>query len=1134
MAKGLRGDLKEGVIMKFSKLASALLMAAAVIPAAHAAIPRFSQPNGNNIVFVANGNIWTVPNTGGQATRLTSAQGQDMFPRVSPDGKWIAYTQASNTGTDIWVIPADGGAAKRLTFHPTVEGGTGGRHGPDNMVVTWTPDSRYVVYLSKRNQWNGWIQDMFKVPVAGGNPIKMEIDSAVGLATFSPDGKSIAYNRIFRNFRTWKRYNGGLAQDVYTYNFDTQKLNRITTWSGTDTSPMWVGDKIYYLSDRDENRRANIWVRDLKTGKDHEVTHFTDYDVDFPAFGSNAISFQQGGKLWELNLADESLFQVNVQLPDDNPRTREHVVAVAGQVRYGDPAGQVDYSLAPNGKRIVISARGDIFSVPAEHGPTRNLTKSQGADDDHPAFSPDGKSVAYISDASGEDQLYTRPAKGGAARKLTNFKTGYFYGPLWGPKSKQITIYGQHKLWLVNVGGGAPVEVALDKGGEIHDQSFSPDGKWLSFSMTVAGTDRRDLYLYNIASKTLTNVDDGKNIDMNPVWSSDGKYLYFASARHENMAFPDVDFDFAELKSVGIYGIPLTRDTASPVAPRSDESVDADTADKTDKTGKSKKSKKKSKKDDGVSVKVDLDGFMSRAVAVPVKATGVSSLAANNGKLYYIAQPVNTFEGPLNGETSSLHVFDLKTRKDEVVASGVGSYALSGDGKKILATEQGQFKLMNAAPGAQKSAKPVDLSHMRMVVNPKKEWNEMFENAWRLERDMFFSRKMNGVDWQGVHDKYVKFLPQLGSREDLNYVIGEMIGEMSNSHTYVGGGDDGDTSSAVNPGVLGVDWKVDASGYYQLAKIYKGDNTRAQYRSPLSAPGLNVKAEDYVLAINGQKLKAPTNPDALLQTADISTPVSLTIASSPNGKTHDILVKLIPNELSVRERAWIQHNRDEVSKLSNGRIGYVYLSDMEELGLQQFMRQFYAQTDKEAMVVDDRWNGGGFIAPYALERLRRVLSAMTVNREGGLGTEPTSVVNGPKVMLLNHWSASDGDIFPYLFKQYKLGELIGTRSWGGVRGIRGYWPMMDGGYITIPEEAMYDIKSVWVAENHGIDPDIKVENDPKDLLAGHDKQLETAVNLLMQKIKDKPKGVPVPPAPPLIPAYTPKGIVAPEPETGGQ
>jgi tricorn protease len=1114
--------------MTLSRLMSVLLLSAAVPMAAHAALPRFPQPYGDRIVFVADGNVWTVPKTGGTAERLTSAPGQDMFPRVSPDGKWIAYTEASRAGTDVWVIPATGGAARRLTFYPTTEAGTGGRHGPDNMVVTWTPDSKYVVYLTKRDQWNSWIQNMYKVPVDGGAPSPMPIDSAVGLATFGPDGHTIAYNRIFRNFRTWKRYNGGLAQQVFTYDFNTRALNQITNWSGTNTSPMWYGRKIYYLSDQDSHRRANIWVYDQDTKQTREITHFTDYDIDFPALGGDAIAFQDGGKLYRIDLPSEQLSEVPISVPDDNLRTRQRVDAVKDELRDSDPAGQVNYALAPNGKRTLFSARGDIFSVPSEYGATR-----------------DGRTIAYTTDVTGGQQIAIRPAEGGPEKVLTAFKDGYFYGPVFAPDGKTLAFSdGSHKLWILRTDGGAPRLVAQDKLGEIHDQAFSPDARWLAFSMTAPSDRRRDLYLYEIASAKLTKLGNGSEVDYGPAWSADGKYLYFVSNRHENTVPSDIEFDFEVLKSNGVYAIPLTRDEASPVAPKSDEADSGPPEGaKPAKPGQGEKGKPPQKDQSGkgepapdytqpiAPIKIDLDGMMARAVALPIEPAEIGQMDARGARIYYLTQPIGLIEGSLKGESSALHFYDFKTRKDGVIAEDVDSYSLSLDGERVLIKHGKTYTVVDTKADALKDAdtrKKLDLDHMRVLVDPPAEWAEMFDNAWRLERDLFFSPVMNGQDWQAVHDSYAKLVPLLGSREDLNYLIGQMIGEISNSHTYVGGGDDGDSTPKVQSALLGVDWALDpASGRYRIATIYPGDNTRDDYRSPLAQPGLDVKAGDYVLAINGVELRAPTNPDSLLQLADDETTVDLTVAVSPSGARRHVVVKPVDKELSLREAAWITHNREVVDKLSGGKVGYVYMSDMEQLGLQQFVRQFYGQLDKQALIMDDRWNGGGFVAPYALERLRRELVTLGTNREQGVSTEPSEVLNGPKVALLNHWSASDGDIFPYLFKLYGLGKLVGTRSWGGVRGIRGNWAMMDGGYITIPEDALYTKDRVWSVENHGVDPDIEIEDQPADLLAGHDAQLEAAVALMLQAIAGKPAGLPAPP--PLIPAYPPSGIVPPQP-----
>ena len=1105
------------MVRRRAALVLALLASAALTPPARAALPRYPNEHGGQIVFVADGNLWQVGRDGGVAQRLTSDPGQDMMPRYSPDGKWIAFTASYQGNVDVYVIPAGGGAARRLTFQSDMYEKTGGRHGPDNMVVTWTPDSKNIVFLSRRTAWNAWIARLFEVPVEGGLPTEMKLDSG-GLLTYAPDGHTIAYNRIFRNFRTWKRYTGGLAQQVFTYDFDTQQLNQITDWKGTNTSPMWYGRKIYFLSDRDKNFRANIWVYDLDTKQTREVTQFTDYDIDFPSLGDDAITFQQGGKLYVLDLPTEKLRALDVTVPDDGIRTQPRVVGVSSDIRDSDMAQQTDYALSPNGKRALFSARGDIFSVPVEDGTIRDLTNTPGADEDHPAWSPDGRLVAYTTDATGGQQIAVRPAAGGAERIITHFDTGYLYGPIFSPDGKRLAFSdSSHRLWLVGVDGGAPRAVAQDVVGEMHDQSFSPDGRYLTYSLH-RNTQQHALWIYDIAADHATLISQGMNDDTSPVFSSDGKYLYFLSGRHENPVPSDNEFNFALLKSAGIYAIPLTKDGTSPFAPRSDEG--AVETKKADDDGDWKPGASKP-------IHIDFDGMMARAVAVPVEAGNIVSLDVRGKKLFYETQALQQLEGSLAGEKSALHVYDIEKRKDGVVTQGLDNYSLSADGKKVLVKQDKDWSVIDAAAsdgGKDGDKKTLKLDGMRLHVDPKAEWNEVFDNGWRLERDFFFSTVMNGVDWQAVHDAYAKLLPLAGSREDVNYLIGQVISELSNSHTYVGGGDDGDPTEAVRTPVLGADFTFDAeSGHYVFAKIYPGDNTRLAYRSPLTEPGIGVKEGDALLAINGAELHPPETPYSAMVGISPDDAVTLTIVDSESGRRRDVVVKPLKSELSLREKAWIDHSREIVDRLSGGRVGYIYLSDMEQLGLQQFIRQFYGQLNKQALIMDDRWNGGGFVDQMVLERLRRVLVGLDVNRERSVMPTPNQVLTGPKICLINHYSASDGDIFPYYFRQYGLGKLLGTRTWGGVRGIRGEWKMMDGGFVTIPEDATFALTSQWAIENHGVDPDIEVENLPSELLAGHDKQLETAVDLMVKQIGDTPAGYPKPP--PLLPAYPPEGNV---------
>jgi len=1089
---------------------------------------RFPTLHGNWVVFEAHGNLWQVPRWGGTANRLTADPGYDLMPRFSPDGRSIAFTGSYQGNQDVYVIPAGGGPAQRLTFHSDVVEKAPTRWGPDNMVVTWTPDSKNVVFLSRRMAWNSWYGRLFAVPASGGLAQPLPLDRG-GLLTFSPDGKSIVYNRIFRNFRTWKRYSGGLAQKIYTYDLAAKKLVQITFGKDTDTAPMWYGGKIYYLSDSDAKRRANIWVYDLATKRFREVTHFTDYDIDFPSLGLGAkgadgIVFQQGGFLWVLDLPSEKLHRLDVGVPDDGTRTGTRYVDAAKSIRDQDTAQVPDYALSPNGKRAVFSARGDLFTVPAEHGATRNLSNTSNADEDHPTWSPDGKTIAYTTDANGGQQIAIRPAEGGAEKILTHFKNGFFYAPVWSPDGKTLAFAdGNHGLWVLDVGSGKTTLAGRDPYAEIHDQSFSPDGRWLAFSVTGANQ-QRGIWIYGVQGGRARLVSQPMSNDFNPVFSPDGKYLLFLSTRHENPTFSETEFNTANLEMDGIYVATLRKSEPSPFAPRSDEgAVEA------------KKDEKPKEYKPGASapITIDFDGLLARAVVLPIEAADIAQLDVRDNKVFYRIAPPQMIAGPLPRIDSELHVYDLTDRKDGTIVEDLDSYSLSADGQKVLykassPDDSGKsWFIMDAkAPEGDKDkkGKALDLSHMTTRIEPTREWAEMFENAWRLERDLFVNPAMNGVNWQAVHDAYAKMLPLVGSRQDLVYLVGEVQGELGNSHTYVGGGDEDDSTKSVPTALLGVDFAPGAGGRTVFAKIYPGDNTREDYRSPLTEPGIDVHPGDYLLAVDGTELTAPMDPYSLFVGID-GQPVTLTVASSADGKRRTVTVKPIIKELSVRERDWIDTNRAIVDKLSGGRIGYIYMSDMEALGMDQFVRQFYSQLDKQALIVDDRYNGGGNIDQIVLERLRRILIGMTTNRESGAQPIPQQLILGPKVCLINQYSASDGDIFPYYFRKYGLGPLIGMRTWGGVRGIRGEWQLLDGGYITVPEDSLYGLHSEWVIENHGVDPDMTIDTDPGQLLAGHDAQLEAAVRYLLGALQKHPAGLPPPPA--KLPAYPPNGNVPP-------
>jgi tricorn protease len=1074
------------------------------------ALCRFPTLHGNNIVFESGGNLWRVDRGGGIAGRLTTDRGYDLMPRFSPDGTLIAFTADYDDNTDVYVIPAEGGQARRLTFHSDVVKDPTMRWGPDNMVVTWTPDGKHIVFLSRRNTDNSWFGRLFQISIEGGLPEQLPLPKG-GVLSYSPDGKRIAYNRIFRNFRTWKQYYGGLAQDVWIYDFATAKIERITDWKGTDTYPMWYNNTIYFASDRGSEKRLNLWAYDVSAKTFRQVTHFESYDIDWPSLGNDGIVFQDGGRLYVLDLPGEKLHELSVTVPDDGVRLRPHWTEVDKLIKAFD--------LAPNGKRALFGARGDLFTVPAEHGNTRNLTRTPGIREQYPAWSPDGKWVAYTTDRTGESEIAIRQSDGeGGETVLTERTAGYFYAPVWAPGSDKLAFSdNEHVLWYLEIKEKHPVKVDESPWNEIRDYTWSPDGLWLAYTKT-GDNYFGSIYLYSTADRKATRISTGTDNDFNPAFDPGGKYLYFVSSRHENPTLSETELNIATLKMSGIYAATLQKKESSPFAPRSDEGslgkTEADTAAKP----------KPWKPGASAPLHIDFDGLMERAVPLPVPSADINGLLAAEGKVLYVTTPSSMVEGSLPGQEAELHVFDMSKRKDAILLSDAKSYALSADGQKVLAKQKEKFLIIDAeapAGGATKEMKPLDLSKMNADVDPVQEWREMFNEAWRLERDFFYSTKMNGKDWPALKTKYEMLVPSMRCRQDLNYLIGEMIGELQNSHTYVGGGDRGQ-KKYVQTGLLGVDFALDrASGRYRFGKIYPGDNSREELRSPLTEPGIDAREGDFLLAVNGRDLKAPTNPYSLFVNTLDGT-VTLTVARDAAGKgKHDITVKPVAEELNLRQKAWIDHNREVVDKESGGKVGYVYLADMSGEGMKQFVQQFYPQIRKQGLIVDVRYNGGGFVDQIMLERLRRILVGMETNRQRVSATIPDEVLNGYTVALINHYSASDGDIFPYFFRKYGLGPLIGERTWGGVRGIRGYWPLMDGGYITIPEASVYGIHSDWVIENHGVDPDVEVDDLPGDVMAGKDAQLQAGIDYILKQLKEHPKPLPAPP--PLLPAFPPDG-----------
>ncbi len=1076
-------------------LLGGLLVASA--PASRAATaPMMRTPNASAtaIAFVAHGDLWTAPLAGGDARRLTHDPGAVSFPRFSPDGRWIAFTARRAGSVDVYALPASGGPIRRLTFDAASSGS-------DNRVVTWTPDSRRVVFLSSRSSPSPKIVRAFTVPIEGGLREALPLDHS-GLLSFAPGGQAIAFNRIYRNDALPKRYVGGQAQDIDTYDLRTRRLVRITRWKGTDTAPMWFGRVIYFLSDRGPGFRSNIWAYDLDARSVAQVTRFTDLDVDEPSLGGHTITFAQGGRLYALDLPSRTLRAVPVQVPDDGARTAPRTVAVGDAARVTDATGGVDYALSPDGGDLLLSARGELFDLPGL-GAARDLTGTPGADEDHPAWSPDGHAIAYETDASGEQQLAVRTMPGGAERVLTRMRSGYLYTPVWSPDGSRLAVAdANHRLWLVPTAGGAPRLVASDPQAEIRDAAFSPDGRWLAYS-TLRANHQRAIHLDELATGRDAIVSDAMDSDRLPQFSADGRVLFFVSQRNELPLVSDRDDEniIATLNSDGLFAATLDPDDRSPLSPDTASVPGAPVAP----------------------LHVDLDRLMARAVALPVTPAVIASLEVRGSRLFYETRPPQLIDGDLPGQQAALHVFDLDTQADRTIATGLDNHSLSAGGGSVAFRRDGAWHVASTGPGIANDM-TLDLSGLRATIDPHREWAEMLENAWRLDRDVFFSRAMNGNDWQAVHDAYAALLPRVGSEDDFLYLLGQMQGELGSSHTFLRPGARLDARMPVVTGRLGVDYALDpASHRYRLAHILQGDNTRADFVSPLTAPGLHLHDGDFLLAIDGHALAAPTDPDALL--VGVGGRVTLTVAPAADGKRRDVVVTPIADEQPLRsfDRTW--RNRLRVDQLSGGRIGYVALTDFTSGGWGEFVRQFYPQADKEGMILDVRWNRGGFTSQAVLAVLRRTLAGGFVNREGAVSPLPVAVPPRAMVTLLNWGSGSDGDQFPYYFRRYGLGPLVGTRSWGGVQGINAPWRLMDGTAITIPKDALADPDGHWIIENTGVSPDITVDDRPDEAVTGQDAQLEAAVRVALDRVRRLP---PVQPkAPPPLPAYPAAGMVPP-------
>ncbi|MDX9791210.1 MAG: PDZ domain-containing protein [Candidatus Kapabacteria bacterium] len=1053
-----------------------------------AGLLRYPNSSDNQVAFIYGGDVYVVPITGGNARRLTSSEGLERYPRFSPDGNQLAFTAEYDGNNEIYTLDVNNSFLnpKRVTYSFREEGNAE-RQGPDKIIMQWTNDGNRILFRSRQFGWNLSGQ-LFFIDKNGGLPEQLPVPKG-GFASLNSDASKMAYNRIFREYRTWKRYSGGQADEIRIMDLNTGTEENISNTKFQDIIPMWAGNKIYYLSDRDFT--MNLFCYDINSKTTKKITNFTNYDVKFPSLGAKHIAFENGGFVYLMDLATENVQKLEIFITHDFSSIRPSIENVSKNISSAD--------LSPNAKRALFSARGDIYTVPAGKGNIENLTNDNGVHNRSASWSPDGKWIAYISDKSGNDEIYLMKPDGSDKMQLTDNGKFYRYSLKWSPDSKKLLSYDNTRnLYYIDIATKKQVNIAKSKIWNLGDFDWSPDSRWIAY-VNYPDPKIGVINIFSLESGKSVPVTSEMFSSYSPRFSPGGRFLLFVSDREFKASVGNFEYNFQYSHMANVFGLTLQDTTMNPFAVYENEIESLEDDEK----------KKSSKKDVEINVNINFDNIVDRVFKMPAPAGNYSNLVPlKSHKLYYIRSE--------KAKKSTMYYYDF-VEKEEKEVGDISGFIISNDEKSILFRNASDYYVTKLTEKISPKEGKLDFSQMEKLLDRRAEWKQVFNESWRHMRDFFYDPGMHGYDWEAIRKKYEALLPYVSHRNDLTYIIGEMIAELDAGHAYVSGGEQPKVSP-VKTGLLGADFVYDSGNdAYKIKKIYKGMNWENSIRSPLTEPGLNIKEGDYILEIDGVKLNKQTTPyELLVNKADRF--VNIKFANNAAGSNHKVYdIKTIDNEKTLRYYDWVENNRRKVDSATNGKIGYIHIPDMmPNNGLNWFVRYFYPQLGKEGLIIDDRYNGGGNVSPLIIERLRRelVIAKYARNMEQVL-TNPDAVMTGPMVCIINELSMSDGDLFPYQFKTLGLGPVIGKRSWGGVIGIYGSLPLLDGSSVNKPEVSNFGANGKWVLEDVGMTPDLEVDNDPWTEFHGNDQQLNKAIEMILelQKSDKKPKVPPVPPLP---------------------